>query len=61
MIPAVFIFAFLTAAALLVFGMMGLRIGDEPRCRKCKYNLTGAVSNKCPKCGTHLVARSVRW
>jgi hypothetical protein len=25
---------------------------EEPRCRKCGYDLTGNVSGTCPECGT---------
>jgi len=41
----------LLGAALATRGLVGRRVGDEPRCRKCKYNLTGVESNKCPECG----------
>lgn len=41
----------LLAAALLTRGLIGHRVGEEPRCRKCNYNLTGVESKKCPECG----------
>ncbi len=44
----------LTGAALLTRGLIGRRIGQEPRCRKCNYNLTGVESKECPECGVDL-------
>ncbi len=41
----------LLGIALATRGLIGRRIGDEPRCRKCKYNLTGVESKECPECG----------
>jgi len=60
MVPLVFISIFLLSAVLLVFGLRGRRIGDEPRCRKCKYNLTGAISANCPECGTAISSATIR-
>lgn len=28
-----------------------LRKGDEPRCGRCEYNLTGNVTGRCPEFG----------
>lgn len=36
---------------LLFIGFRGRRIGTEPRCRQCGYNLTGAASENCSECG----------
>ena len=41
---------------LLVKGFRGKRVGDDPHCQRCKYNLTGLPSNRCPECGAHLDA-----
>jgi len=41
----------LAGIALAALGLRGRRVGDEPRCRKCKYNLTGVEADKCPECG----------
>ena len=41
----------LAGLVLLVRGLRGRRVGDEPRCRECGYNLTGITSSRCPECG----------
>jgi len=46
--------------ALCVRGMVGRRVGDEPRCRKCKYELTNLTSDRCPECGVTLGPRAVQ-
>lgn len=46
---------------LLVVGLWGKRAGTEPRCRKCKYNLTGLVANRCPECGREIDAQAVGY
>ncbi len=61
MLPLVLISIFLLTLALLIVGLRGKRIGDEPHCRKCKYNLTGIVSTSCPECGTVLSPQSIGW
>jgi ribosomal protein L37E len=49
---------FLAAAVVLLkLGLWPRRKGDEPYCRRCGYNLTGASPDICPECGT---ARSPR-
>ena len=32
-------------------GLRGWREGDTPFCKRCAYNLTGLVSERCPECG----------
>lgn len=49
----------LAAALLLRAGLRGRRIGTEPFCRKCEYQLTGLQSNRCPECGSELGDRAV--
>lgn len=61
MLPGIFIFVFLGAVALLIVGLRGRRVGDEPRCRKCKYNLNGTTSENCSECGASISARSICW
>ncbi len=40
-------------ALCLMFGVLGRRVGDEPRCRGCRFDLTG-VGGVCPECGAEL-------
>ncbi len=42
------------AVVLLWRNVRGRRVGDEPRCQGCEYNLTGLESNRCPECGATL-------
>jgi hypothetical protein len=35
--------------------LFGREIDPTPRCRKCRYNLTGNQSGVCPECGTLLI------
>ena len=47
----------ISVAGLVLLLLLGLRVryhGDEPHCRKCRYNLTALVSDRCPECGTKL-------
>lgn len=45
-------------AALVLRGWRGYRVGQEPFCAKCGYNLTGAGSSRCPECGGSISART---
>ncbi len=47
------------AALLLRAGLRGRRIGTEPFCRKCEYQLTGIQSARCPECGSELNERAI--
>jgi hypothetical protein len=49
----------LVGSIALAFGLRGTRVGDEPRCRKCKYNLTGLTSEQCPECGSIASGKNV--
>jgi hypothetical protein len=40
------------AVALVMSGLRGWRVGDEPFCSRCGYSLTGLESGACPECGT---------
>ena len=45
---------------LLRWGLWPRRRGDEPRCRRCGYNLTGRVSERCPECGSDVTFARAR-
>lgn len=56
----------LAVVGLLVVGLFfssrGLwlrRIGDEPRCRRCEYNLSAIQSVHCPECGSELAVNGI--
>jgi hypothetical protein len=53
LVPLVFGFA------LLYLALRGRRVGHEPFCRKCGYNLTGAVGDLCSECGQPIKPSSV--
>jgi hypothetical protein len=42
----------LTGLLLLVRGLRGRKVNTDPLCRKCRYDLTGLVSERCPECGS---------
>lgn len=44
--------------SLLVIGLRGRRVGDEPRCGKCEYILLHLESRNCPECGTEITPAS---
>ncbi len=35
------------------------RIGDEPSCRSCGYNLNGTTLLRCPECGSDISGTGV--
>ena len=43
--------------AALAWGLRGRRVGQEPRCRKCDYDLSGIPLDRCPECGTDVDGR----
>ncbi len=47
------------ALTIVVRGIRGRFVGDEPRCIKCKYRLDGLCSQKCPECGIDINERTV--
>jgi hypothetical protein len=52
----VFALVAVTGLTLLISGLIGQRIGSEPRCGSCGYDLTGRGSaGDCPECGRSLV------
>lgn len=52
-------FALLILGVILVVrGLRGKRVGSEPHCSKCDYNLTALTSEKCPECGTPVTQKT---
>ena len=35
------------------------RLGSEPRCGQCGYNLTGSMSDRCPECGLRFIEAGI--
>ena len=60
MVPILISLMSAVGLGLLVWGLRGRRVGDEPRCRRCRYELTGLVSPNCPECGTEVDWARVR-
>ena len=44
---------------LFLRGLRGHRVGEDPRCRKCKYLLIGLLSAACPECGANASGRNI--
>lgn len=42
-------------------GWRGQRVGDEPFCPTCDYNLTGAPTSRCPECGHDMAGTGPRF
>jgi hypothetical protein len=49
----------LAGSIMLALGLRGKRVGDEPRCSKCGYNLFGLTSERCPECGSIASGKNV--
>lgn len=47
-------------SVLLLVGLRGRRVGDEPHCRGCGYKLLGLESKVCPECGRSFADSRVR-
>lgn len=45
------LFVLVLGVLLLKLGWLPRRRGDEPRCRRCGYDLTANASGRCPECG----------
>lgn len=60
--------AAITAAGLMLLlglwlvrrGWRGRRVGDEPNCATCGYNLAGIPLTRCPECGADVAAERGR-
>ncbi|MCO6438094.1 MAG: hypothetical protein J5J06_13455 [Phycisphaerae bacterium] len=48
-------------AVLLVIGLRGRMVDDDPRCSRCRYNLTSLTGERCPECGTAIGVKTVRF
>lgn len=57
----VLLIIFACLGGLLIWrGYKGKRRGDEPRCRRCDYDLRGQIEPRCPECGTPFSEATVR-
>lgn len=54
------VISIVVGGALLARGLVGRRVGDEPRCRRCGYIVHGIESGQCPECGLALGPGAVR-
>ena len=45
------------SAAVLIRSIRGRRIGTEPRCARCDYDLSGRSGDTCSECGASLKAK----
>lgn len=45
------LFLFLVGLGVYLIRTSHRRVGSEPTCGQCGYNLTGSESNRCPECG----------
>ena len=50
----------LLSAALLARGLRGRRVGREPFCPRCGYNLTGKSGGSCSECAEQVSADNIR-
>jgi hypothetical protein len=57
-VASVLTVALAAGVALLILGR-GRRVGTEPHCRKCGYNLTGLTAERCPECGRAATGQNV--
>jgi hypothetical protein len=46
--------AIVATTVLIVIARRGKRIGTDPHCAECNYNLSGNTSGRCPECGAEL-------
>ena len=53
------IFAGSLGGALFLSGRRGRRIGGDPHCGACNYNLSGSGAGRCPECGAELDTNTV--
>jgi hypothetical protein len=49
------LFLLVIGIALVAYGFRGRRVGTEPRCERCGYDLTGLQSEHCPECGVSAI------
>ena len=55
LIPGLLILLALLSAAVFIWAWRGKRVGDEPTCRKCGFDLRGSCdASQCPECGAPL-------
>ncbi len=56
---AVFIAVAIACAGIWLILRSRSKVGSEPHCGHCDYQLTGLTSNRCPECGRPFIQAGV--